>query len=113
MTEMITIPRAEYDRLVEAAEDAADLAAYDAVKKALTDGSEELIPSEFANRLIDGESPVTVYRDLRGMNKSALARAAGVNRIALHDIETGKSSGSVATLKRIADALGVSVDDLV
>ncbi|WP_284260396.1 helix-turn-helix transcriptional regulator [Roseicyclus amphidinii] len=112
MNEMVTIPRAEYDRLRAAAEDLADLQAYDRAQAALAAGEEELIPAEYAARLIDGENPLRVYRDLRGMTQAALAQAAGVNRVTVAEIETGRKHGSVATLRTLAGALGVTVDDL-
>lgn len=40
----------------------------------------------------------------------ALAEASGVNRVQLVTIEQGKPTGSVATLKRIAEALAVDLD---
>lgn len=113
MNQMVTIPRDEYDRLLAAAEDLADLRAYDRAKAALDAGEDELIPAEFADRLLDGESPLRVYRDLRGLTQRALAEAAGVNRVYLTEIETGKKSGSVQAMKALAQALGVSVDDLI
>ena len=108
MNEMITITRAEYDRLREAAEDLADIAAYD---RAIAAG-EESIPSEYVDRMIDGESPVRVFRDLRGLSQTALAAASGVNRVQIADIEAGRKTGSVATLRKLADALAVTLDDL-
>lgn len=113
MNEMVTITRAEYDRLLEAAEDLADIAAYDRVKSELAAGREELIPSAFADRLIDGENAIRVYRDLRQMTQAALASASGVNRVQIVDIESGRKTGSVATLRKLASALSVSIDDLV
>ncbi len=112
MNEMVTIPRVEYDRLRAAAEDLADLQAFDRVKAAVATGEEELIPAAYANRLLDGESPLRVYRDLRGMTQAALAAKAGVNRVTVAEIETGRKRGSVASLRALADALGVSLDDL-
>src|SRR3989338_5421808 len=64
MNEMVTIPREEYDRLRAAAEDLADLQSYDRAKAALAAGAEELIPGDYANRLLDGESPLRVDRNL-------------------------------------------------
>ena len=113
MNEMITITREEYDRLREAAEDLADLAAYDRVKAALAAGEEELIPAEFVYRMMDGESPVRVYRDLRGLTQTALAKASGVNRVQIADIEAGRSKGSIETMRKLASALSVTIDDLV
>ncbi|WP_338390850.1 helix-turn-helix transcriptional regulator [Rhodobacter capsulatus] len=37
---------------------------------------------------------------------------AGVKRVTVAEIETGRKQGSVATLRALADALGVSLDDL-
>ena len=113
MNEMVTIPREEYDRLRAAAEDLADLQDYDRAKAALAAGEDELIPADYANRLLNGDSPLRVYRDLRGMTQAALAEKAGVNRVTVAEIETGRKQGSVATLRAMADALRISLDDLV
>ena len=45
--------------------------------------------------------------------QAALARASGVNRVQIVEIEAGRSSGSVQTLRKLADALGVAVDDVI
>lgn len=103
----VTISREEYDRLREAAEMMADIQAYDAAK------DDEGIPHDFAMRLIEGDSPVAVYRDWRGLSQAELARLSGVNRVQILDIEKGRKNGSVDTLKKLADALGATVDDLV
>lgn len=109
----MTIPQGEYDRLREAAEDLADLRAYDSTKAALASGGDELISGEFAKRLIAGESPLRVYRAVRGLSQVKLAQRSGVNRVQIADIEAGRSKGSVVTVRKLADALGVMVDDLV
>ena len=109
---MVTIPREEYDRLRASADDLADMQAYDRAKAALAAGEEELISTDYANRLLNGESPLRVYRDLRGMTQAVLAGKAGVKRVTVAEIETGRKQGSVATLRALADALGVSMDDL-
>lgn len=112
MNEMVTIPRAEYDRLCAAAEDLADLQSFDRARVALAAGEDELIPADHANRLLNGETPLRVYRDLRGLTQAALADRAGVNRVTVAEIETGRKQGSVATLRALAGALGVTLDDL-
>jgi len=109
MNEMISIPKDEYERLMRAAEDLEDL---EAIKAYLADPKEG-IPLVFMERMIDGESPLSVYREWRGFNQSSLSKASGVNRVQIADIEAGRSSGSIATLKKLADALDVSIDDLV
>jgi transcriptional regulator with XRE-family HTH domain len=53
-----------------------------------------------------------VFRDLRGMTQAALAERAGVHRVTVAEIETGRKQGSVATLRRLANAPGTTLDDL-
>lgn len=109
---MAVVPLAEYERLQEAAEMLEDVSAYDAVKRALAVGEEELVPEEIANRLIDGENPVRVWRDYRGLSGRALAEAVGISAAYLSQIESGQRDGSFETMQRIAEALKVSLDDL-
>lgn len=109
MNEMVTIEKAEYDRLLAAAEDLADIMAYD---RAMSDGGES-IPAEIVNRILEGETPVRAFRDWRGLSASELGRISGVNRVQIHEIETGKKRGSIDTMKKLADALGLTVDDLI
>lgn len=113
MGEMITIPLDEYKALKLAAEDLDDLNAYDRTMAAIARGDEELIPSEYAKRMIAGESPVRVWREYRGLTQMALAEMSGVNRVQIADIEAGRKSGSVETVRKLAGALGVMIDDLV
>lgn len=113
MAEMVTIPRAEYDRLVAAAEVLSDIEAYDRAKAALASGEEELIPAEYVDRILNGESPLRVWRAYRGLTQVKLSEASGVNRVQIADIEAGRKNGSVATLKALAEALGVTIDEIV
>lgn len=110
--QMAVIPLADYERLVAAAADAADVRSYDEVKRRIAAGEEELIPSEFANRILDGESPIRVWREYREMTVAALARRAGLARPYLTQLETGKRAGTIETMRRVAKALDVSINDL-
>lgn len=110
--ETVTIPREEYRHLVALAENAGDLDAIARFDAAMARGEEELIPAAFADRLLDGEAPLRVFRDLRSLTQSALAARSGVNRVQIADIEAGRKTGSVATLRKLADALGVTIDDI-
>ena len=110
---LAVLPLAEYERLVAAAEDAADARAYDEARAALESGAEELLPAPFANRIIDGESPIRVWRDYRGKSLRALAQAAGISPGYLSEVESGRKTGSVDALKKVADALGLDLGDLI
>ena len=109
---MAVIPLAEYERLVEAVEDAADVRAYDEAKRRLAAGEDELIPAEFVNRMIDGDNKVRVWREYRGLTIRALAEAAGLTPAYLSQIETGVREGTVETYKKIAAALRVKIDSI-
>ena len=104
----ITIERSEYDRLVADSEMLADVQAYDAAMAALGEG----MPMAVFTRIIAGENPVRVIREWRGLSQAELARRAALHRVQVHDVENGKSKGSVATLKAIAAALDVGLDDI-
>ena len=110
MEDTVTITRAEYEALLEAKEDAEDIAI---IERHLADPQEGL-PSKYLDRILDdGASLLTVFREWRGMNQSELARASGVNRVQIADIEAGRKTGSVTTLKKLADTLGIKIDDLI
>lgn len=51
-------------------------------------------------------------RDERGLSQEQLAHAAGLTGSAYNRIEAGKSSPGWATVRRLAEALGVSLADL-
>ena len=111
--EMVVLPRADYDALVEAAEMLTDVAAYDRFKEKLAAGEEELIPSEYVYRMLDGESPVRVWRDFRELSAKDLATAAGISAAYLSEIESGKKEGSLSALRKIAKALKVDLEDII
>ncbi|MBX5202242.1 helix-turn-helix transcriptional regulator [Rhizobium sp. NZLR1] len=109
---LAVIPEAEYQRLIEALEDRADAEAVRVFNQRLADGEEELMPAEFANRIINGESQIRVWREFRSMTARELAEKAGISAGFLSQIEKGGRDGSFETIKKIATALEISVNDL-
>lgn len=57
---------------------------------------------------INGEA-LRVIRERTGVSITDLARATGIDRTALHRIETGERRGTVAQHKALAIALDVSM----
>jgi len=110
--EMIVLSRRNYDALIQRIEDLEDSLTTASFERKLAAGEEELVPAEYVNRMSEGESPIRVWRDFRGMAAKDLAAAAGISTAYLSEIETGKKDGSVATLKAIADVLKLDLDDL-
>ena len=113
MNEMVTISKSEYERLRALEEEFADIQAALAVETRIASGDEELIPSAVVDRLLAGEAPLRVWREFRELTQVALARASGVNRVQIVEIEAGRSTGSVHTLSKLATTLAVDVDDLI
>ena len=103
------IPYDEYERLRDEAELAEDA---ELARKAL-ERDEERVPIELVDRLIEGENPVRVWREYRGMTQRELAAKAGINTAYLSQIETGKRGGSTKVLRAVAKAPAVDLDDIV
>ena len=54
------------------------------------------------------------YRDKLGVSQDKLSKLAGVTLHTIAKIETGSTPDPrIETLRKIADALGVSIDDLI
>ena len=113
----ITLKRADFEALVRSAEDAADLVAVEA-HRAHEDrvgweaARRNYLTAAEARRLLDGESPVRVWREKRGIQQRALAEAAEVAVSYLSEIEGGKKPGSPGALRRIASVLDVPMETL-
>lgn len=112
-TELVVLPRRDYERLLAAAEDQSDLAASRNTLRDIADGTAECVPHAVVTRLIAGENPLRVWREHRGLTVAALADAARLSQPFVSQIETGKREPTVCTLVALARALGVDLDDLV
>ena len=108
--EVAILPREEYEALValvsEAEEDEGTARIIDRALAA----DEPTFPKETVDRLVNGENPVRVFREWRGMTQVELASRTGVGQGHISDIESGRRTGKVAVLRQIADALRVPLD---
>ncbi len=114
----VTLSRADFEALVRAREDAIDNAAIDAAEErearlGKDAARADYLPAEAAARMMDGEHPLKVWREHRGMTQRGLAAAADVATSYLAEIERGQKPGSVAALRRLAATLGVAIEDLL
>lgn len=110
--EWAVLPYEAYLQLLEDAEMLQDIQAFDQAKRALEDG-EALIPAEVVYAILDGHNPIKVWRDYRQLTQQQLADKVGISKSYLSQIESGKRTGSVEALTAVAQALDVSLDDLV
>lgn len=107
----VVVPIAEWDALMARLEEREDIADATRQMSAIRAG-EETLPAEIVARLTSGENPLKVWREYRGFTLRALATEIGISSAAVSKIETGKSHPSVATLGKLAAALGCDMEDL-
>jgi mRNA interferase RelE/StbE len=110
--EFAVIPVEDLQKLMNDAEMLADVKAYDAAKGRLGRGDDELIPLEITERRLAGESPVKIWRDHRELTQEELAKVSKVSRGMIAAIEAGHKTGGIATLKKLATALKVDLENL-
>lgn len=111
--DLVVVARAEYDRLVEAAEMLDDVSAYDSAKAAMAAGLEKPVPIAVADALLAGDNPIRTWRVHRGLSANDLAKAVGVSIPYIYQLENGDRVGRVDRLVSIANVLGVTLDDLI
>jgi DNA-binding XRE family transcriptional regulator len=114
----VTLSRLDYERLLEALEDAEDIAALEvAGARERTLGEEaahaDYLSAELVSRLLEGEHPVRIWREHRGLSQEELASFAGIARSYLAEIEGCRKPGSIDAFRKLARALGLTVDDLL
>lgn len=107
--EMVVLTKAEYETLVE---DAGDLAlAADAMER---DRGAPSMPGELLEAQIAGRiTALTAWRRAVGWTQAELAQRAGVRAATISEIEAGKIDPRLSTLRAIAGALGLGIEDIV
>jgi DNA-binding XRE family transcriptional regulator len=94
-------------KLLEKAEMFDDIRDFDHIQNAILQGEEELFPAEVVDAILDGESPLKVIRQYRGMTQRELAEKVGRSVPYLSQLETRKRHGSIKVLSEIASVLEV------
>ena len=114
----VTVSRRDWSQLLCELEDALDRAAVVdrrrlEARKGRHSTRRDYLTAEEARRLLEGESPVKVWREKRGLTQRELAAQTGLGAGYLGDIETGRKPGSAAALARLARSLQVQIEDLL
>lgn len=100
---------ADWERIRGILEDAEDL---EAVQRVESDPNQDRIPLAVVKRLLDDENPLKVWREHRELTQQALADAAGLPQSTIARLESGERKGTVAQMRRLANALGITLDTL-
>jgi DNA-binding XRE family transcriptional regulator len=111
--ELVVLPRAEYEALLERAdheaEDADDVAFYDARKAELAVGG-VVLPPEVSAAILRGESRLKAIRNWRDETQLHLSFITGISQGYLSDLESGRRTGTSETITKLAQALNVPVE---
>ena len=113
----ITVSREDWRELLAALEDAEDRTAVaERRAKERSFGREALrqdyLTAAEAMRLLDGENPVKIWREKRGLSQRELAKAVGIASSYLAEIETNRKPGSDDVYRRLGGLLRVPSEDL-
>lgn len=99
----------EYQQLLELKEELDDIHEFD-IALAIP---QEKIPVEWVDRLLNGESPIQVWRKYRGLSQQQLATACTVDTDYLCQLETRQCQPSLTVLRKMAKTLKVDIEDLL
>jgi DNA-binding XRE family transcriptional regulator len=108
----------------EAEEDADDIAAVAAARASDAEFAARLaaergdpvdttVPLQVIKAKLEGVHPLKAWREYRGITQTELGSRSAVARDLIAQIETHKKQGSVATLDRLAQALGIPIEALI
>jgi DNA-binding XRE family transcriptional regulator len=110
--EIVILSRQEFDELAADSEDLADIRRANEIMAGVADGTEEYLTSEEVDEFLAAKTPLAFWRKKRGLTQAALATQAGVAETLLSEIEEGEAFGDAGTLKAIATALRLTLEDL-
>ncbi|WP_423199523.1 MULTISPECIES: helix-turn-helix domain-containing protein [unclassified Cupriavidus] len=108
--EFVVVPIELWDRVKHLFEEIDDALLYDRVRQE-DDGFR--VPVAVLDAELAGDHPVKAWREYRRMTQEALARAVGISKPYLSQLENRRRDGSVDTFQRLATALGVPMDVLM
>ncbi|BAT58633.1 antitoxin HipB [Variibacter gotjawalensis] len=113
--EMVVLPKAQFDALAslaaEAAEDAADVAAYDAAKLDLEAGRAAKLPADLSLLITRERGAVLrAIRKWRGLTQEELSEKVGIAQGYLSALEQRHRNGTEETIRKLADALDIPFD---
>ncbi|TIL67532.1 helix-turn-helix domain-containing protein [Mesorhizobium sp.] len=107
--ELVVIPKADYEALLHAAEEAledpADVAIYDERRADLK--TENPLPADVTMEILRGSSRLKALRNWRRLTQAELATTIGVSQGFLSDLESNRRKPSAQTRALLAKALDI------
>jgi predicted transcriptional regulator len=93
------IPWSEYQALIH--------------KQVESDESDVWFPNEVVKANVRGESLIKAWREYFKLTQAELAAKAGMKQSALARLEGGNARSRKTTLSKLAEAMGISVEQLI
>lgn len=117
-TETITMPKAEYDALLERLEDAEDALAVKRFRTTVEEqgweeATKDCLPIELVERKLRGEHPVKIWREQRNLSLRALAERANIPASYISEIENYLKPGSASAYFKLARALDLPIESVL
>ena len=111
--ETTTLPKAEYEALLDRLEDAEDALTVkhfrgSVAEKGWDEPTKDCLPATLVERKLQGEHPVRIWREHRKLNLRALGERANIPASTISEIENTLKPGS--PYFRIARALDLPID---
>lgn len=112
--ESVTLSRRDFEAMLTELEDAEDKieVLQDCLNYAKPGAERNLLSMDETMRIIDGESPIKVWREKRGMSVRQLADTLELHDIEIEEIEKGRRPNQIL-LMNIASKLDVLTDMLI
>jgi Helix-turn-helix len=111
--ELVVLPRADYEALLERAdhdsEDAEDIAIYDARKAELAAGG-VVLPDAVSAAMLRGESRLKAIRKWRDLTQLHVSMRTDIGQGYLSDLESGRRTGTPETIAKLARVLDVPME---
>ena len=113
--ETITLPRSEYDALLDRLEDAEDALTVKNFRAKVEDqgwdaATRDCVPVEVVERKLNGEHPVKAWREYRKLSLRALGERANLPASYISEIENYLKPGSYSAYLKIAHAMDLPID---
>lgn len=110
---IVILPEAEFERLLELAEDTVDARTIAASQERLANDRDELLTEADLDALRAAPTPLAFWREKRCLPPHALARLAGIESEALAAMESGDRTGDIDAYRRLANALDIDLEDIL
>ena len=102
----VIVPWAEWERIVDQLD-------VEHARRVLSDPNTEWVPAEVAWPISEGIHPIRAWREYRGLSQRALAAKVGIDQSMVARWEAGRNLPRLPELRRLGEALGISVDTLI